>query len=284
LPWSDYKLTVNGRDDFGELGHNLEVASYCQMRVTAHTNDIGYARMLLRLEPVKTVIAPAAAFYSNTAYTEKVAYKTSSSHCLTFAWSEGGNGFMTSRSWTVDCTWTIYKHHTAQFGKRYYAAGVYDETGGSPKVATAGLSAPVSNELFTTMDVPEYLTLDSNKENYGLPKDVTAYSFVLGESESASFEYTEAGSFTWSYGFTGSVGIDFVVFSIDVNIDITETTASGCTNVISFDVLLPPEETSHHRFVFYTRGFNFIMPNDKRVDSSNRGGAEFHIWDAGVVT
>jgi hypothetical protein len=125
------------------------------------------------------------------------------------------------------------------------------------------------------MDVPEYLTPDLNKPNYGLPTDAAPISFVIGGGDSVSFQYVETSSFTWSYGYSGSVGINYLGFGVSINIDTTGTGTLGHANMISFTVALPAG-TPPHKFVVYTRGFSF--------DPNNKGGLELHIWDTGVST
>jgi hypothetical protein len=229
------------------------------------------------------VNVPAAALYSNTNYTNYVTYSNGSSHDLSFECNIGGSGFMTSQSWTQGITWGCVGQHTAQYGRRYYAVGYYDDSRSS--VASAGLSGPVDiHEVFHTVDVPEYLTPDLSKPNYGLPTDATPISFVIGGGEYTYCQYTETSSFTWSYGFSGSVGINFGCFGASANIDVTGTVTWGHTNTITLMVGPLPAGTPHHKFVIYTRGFSFTEPNNNLNDPSNKGGLELHIWDAGVTT
>jgi len=277
----DYIVTINGEDSY--LGYYLDDYHWGQWKGIVQTDDIGYGYRYIYLEPAAVVNVPATALYSNTAYTQQIAYSTGSSHDLNFKSSVGSTGFLASQSWTQGFTWTIYGQHTAQFGRRYYAVGYYDDSSGS--IFSTGLSAPFDeNEPFATIDVPEYLTPDLSKPNYGLPTDATPFSFVIGGSESVSFQYMETGSFTWSFGYSGNVGISFLFFSASVKIDVTGTVTSGHTNAVTLTVGPLPAGTPHHKFVVYTRGFSFTMPSNNPYDPNNKGGLELHIWDAGVTT
>jgi hypothetical protein len=288
-PNTEYIITVNGVYYSDMLTGNSPLPNplFCQWAGNVVTDNTGWALINIRLQPATAVLVPAAALYGNTNYTQSIGYTTSSSHDLNFKSEVGGTGFETSQTWTVGITWTTYGKKTAQLGRRYYAVGFYDQTdsaGSSPVVQRAGISAPVDPlELFRTHDVQEYLSPDLSKPNYGLPTDAKPISLVFNGSQSFTFRYHEVSSFTWSYGASGSVGINFACYGISVNIDITATVTSGYTNTITFQLGPLPAGSPDHEFVIYTRGFSFTEVNDISNDTHNKGGLELHVWDMGVV-
>jgi hypothetical protein len=272
LPNSFYHISVNG--EWRQLGVECIDKGYGQWYGTVQTDDKGVAWKSIWIERAAIVNVPAAALYSNTLYNQLMTYQSTSWHTLSFKSSVGSTGFLSSSSMTKSFLWGITGYNDSYIAKRYYAVGFYDETTSSLK--SAGLSDQVDPyEDWRQYNVPEYLVPDPNKSNYDLPTDSTPEWFAIYGDSPTSFSYEETGSFTWSRGYSGSVGVNFLCFGVSVNIDTTSTVTSGYTNTVSFQVLLPPGAPTH-KFLVYTRGFSFT-DNDK-------GGLELHLWDLGVMT
>lgn len=280
-PGHGYYISVNGRlrglDP--SLGAVCDYPLWSQHLLERWTDENAYSGPWpgIFLQHATPVIAPIGAMYSNTYYTTDMSYSSGSSHDVSFHASVGSAGFLTASSWTYGIGLGMQHVHCAQWGRYYFAVGYWDATSGGAGIASTGLSTLVDpGEWFRTIDVSEYLTPNLALPNYGLPADSSAFSFVIGGNEHADFYYSETGSFTWSYGFSGSVGINYMFFGASVNIDVTGTVTSGHTNTITLTVgPLPPAE-QHHKFVVYTRGFSF-------TETNHQGGLELHIWDMGVI-
>jgi hypothetical protein len=278
-----YEMTVNGKDP----GSEVDNVYWGGWDGDIFTDDNGYERCDPPLQPATVVLTPAATIYSNIAYNQGVDYSTGSSHSLSFHSSEGGTGYLSTSSWTVGVSWGVVGNNSAEFGRRYYAIGFYrNETNPYYSgIRSAGLSGEFDpNEWFHTAVVQEYLTPNMSQPNYGLPTDSTAHSFNLVSGASAQFYYQETSNFQWSVGYSGSVGISFLCFSISVDIDVTVTVTSGHTNEISFTIgPMPafPEGKSEY-FIVYTRGFSFTEYNHDHHDPNNKGGLELQIFDMGL--
>jgi len=283
-PYCRYQITLNGH--LSELGTSTIDPQWCQWSGYVVTDALVHAYTGgIYLDRSTVVVSAAATLYSNTQYTQKIDYSTSSSHDLTYQVNVGFVGYRSSGTHTQGITWSIVNQRTAQFGNEYYAAGwLRNDIYGGPYISHTGLAGLVDPlKQYRTFDVEEYLTPNLQQPNYGLPTGSTPTSFTIRGNDSITYTYVETSSVTWSYGFSGSVGVNFYCFGVSVNLDVTATVSSSHTNTITLIVGPLPSGTPYHTFVLYTKGFSFTEPNGSHEDPANRGGLELHVWDMGVT-
>jgi len=278
LPNRIYYVTVNGGyqlDGSDTLGSVCDDSSYGQWREKDISDINGYISCAIDLEPRQVVIVPYAALYSNTQYCQLMTYTSTSYHDLSFSASVGSTGFESTQAMTVSFSWGVKQRNDSYIGKHYYAVGYWDQepNGGLKNTGINGEVDP--NEGWRQFNISEYLVPDSNKPNYGLPSGSQAKWYGIYGNSPVSFHYSETSSFTWSYGFSGSLGINFDFFGVSVNLDVTATVTSGHTNEVDFSILLP-DGAPTHKFLVYTQGFTFI--------ENVTGGLEVHLWDLGVIS
>jgi len=268
-PNSRYTICLNGPGD-GSWVDNVRLGQWIGY---FHTGSSGNAARTIYLQSAAIVKVPIAALYSNTPYNQLMEYQHTFYHDVSFRCTVGGTGFLSSSPKSYSYFFKIYGQNDTYLGKRYYAVGCYDERISS--LTTSGLSAEYDiYENMRQYGVSEYLTPNASQPNYGLPTNRPQYVDIYGNS-SWGTTFTESGSTTWEFGFSGSVGINVNFFGVSLNIDCTVSVTSGYTNTMSFQVLLPAGAPLH-RFLYYTRGFN--------VSQNGMGGPELHLWDLGVVT
>jgi hypothetical protein len=290
-----YLITINGAIT-GTLGTKAENPLWGQWAGYFWTDSIGNAARHIDLQAATPVLVPYATFYVNTPYVQQASYSASSYHDLSFKSEIGGNGFQSTTSMTVGLTWTVYTMGTnveREYGREWYAVGYLDEQlydlshggEGAIQLDNVGLSRVYDQYvLVNTQDVQEYLTPVLTKPNYGLPSNSVPIGVHMDGQQSFTFSYSETGSVTWSYGASGSVGINFLCFGFSVNIDTTATVTQGHTDTVTFLLGPMPVGEPYHTFVIYTGGFSFTEPNNNPSDPANEGGLELHIWDMGANT
>ena len=201
-----------------------------------HTDGSGNAARTIFLQSAAIVKVPIAALYSNTPYNQLMEYQHTFYHDVSFRCTVGGTGFLSSSPKSYSYFFKIYGQNDTYLGKRYYAVGCYDERISS--LTTSGLSAEYDiYENMRQYGVSEYLTPNASRPNYGLPTNRPQYVDIYGNS-SWGTTFTESGSTTWEFGFSGSVGINVNFFGVSLNIDCTVSVTSGYTNTMSFQVLL----------------------------------------------
>ena len=282
-PFSRYQITVNG--NLSELGTSAIDPHWCQWSgyVITDANAHGYLPNI-NLDTSTQVIVPYATLYSNTPYVDHMTYSVSSSHDETFDINVGVLGYSTANTWSVGISWSIHHQQTRVWGDQYYALAWYGlDQWGVPCPIKAGVDKLVNpNSGGQSLNAMEYLpTPDVHLTNCGLPGEYVAKAYKLDPDQDISFSYAEAGTVQWKYGFSGSVGISYQGFGIDIDIGCYATSTSGHESSVDLKIYVPPGDTAHW-FVLYTKGFSFLLPSGPKNDPNNKAGLELHVWDAGA--
>jgi hypothetical protein len=268
-PDTQYLITVNG-GSYDEMGDWIANPTWGQWAGQVTTDNIGWAQMIIRLQPAAIVNIPAAALFSNTKYAV-VSYEYQGthtiSHSLTFSVPVVGItiGYQSQETSTSGIQVISDPNTAVVLSRKYYAASYYDDTDSCPGVKKTGITGREPNWDWVASNTNEYLNttspivVNNHKEE------------IVGFNMTCDYYYYEQGTTTWSVTQGMPFAISYLAWGTNIALDVTATTSSS--NRVDFTINRHNDpDPNQLTFWLYTAG--------ALIDPGNHhGGMEFHIWD-----